>query len=42
MLLTNVAQLKSLRTTGPRTVIIGSGAIGLYTASQLVKRGLQR
>jgi len=35
----NVAQLSALTNSGPRTVIIGSGAIGLYTATELVKRG---
>ena len=39
MLLTDVAQLKSSGADGPVTVVIGSGAIGLYAASELVKRG---
>lgn len=40
MLLTDVAQLKpSGADGGPVTVVIGSGAIGLYAASELVKRG---
>jgi choline dehydrogenase-like flavoprotein len=37
MLLTDVARLPSAN--GPRIVVIGSGAIGLYVASELVKRG---
>ena len=39
MLLTDLAQLKSTRAGEPVTVVIGSGAIGLYAASELVKRG---
>ena len=41
MLLTDVAQLKSSGADGPAIVIIGSGAIGLYAASELAKRGLR-
>lgn len=41
MLLTDFAQLKPVRPGSPggRTVIIGSGAVGLYAASELLKRG---
>ena len=39
MLLTDVAQLNSIGAGEPVTVVIGSGAIGLYAASELVKRG---
>lgn len=38
MLLKDVSQLKS-PPGQPRTVIIGSGAVGLYAASELAKRG---
>jgi len=37
--LTDVSQLNSSAAGGPVTVVIGSGAIGLYAASELVKRG---
>ena len=39
MILTDVAQLNSISAGRPVTVVIGSGAIGLYAASELVKRG---
>jgi len=39
MLLTEVNQLRSGGTDEHVTVLIGSGAIGLYAASELVKRG---
>ncbi len=39
MLLTDVAQLNSIGAGEPVTVVIGSGAIGLYAASELAKRG---
>jgi choline dehydrogenase-like flavoprotein len=39
MLLTDVNQLKPSGADAPVTVVIGSGAIGLYAASELVKRG---
>ena len=39
MLLTDVAQWKAGGENEPTTVIIGSGAIGLYAASELAKRG---
>lgn len=39
MLLTDLAQWKSSGANGPVTVVIGSGAIGLYAASELAKRG---
>jgi len=39
MLLTDVAQWISNGRREPVTVVIGSGAIGLYAASELVKRG---
>ncbi len=39
MLLTDVRQLKSSESGAPATVVIGSGAIGLYAASELAKRG---
>jgi choline dehydrogenase-like flavoprotein len=39
MLLTDLAQWKPGGANGPVTVVIGSGAIGLYAASELAKRG---
>lgn len=41
MLLTDIAQLKPARPgqSGGRTVIVGSGAVGLYAACELLKRG---
>lgn len=39
MLLTDVAQWKPNGAGEPVTVVIGSGAIGLYAASELAKRG---
>ncbi len=39
MLLTDVAQWKASSGAGPVTVVIGSGAVGLYAASELAKRG---
>jgi choline dehydrogenase-like flavoprotein len=39
MLLTEAAQLNSDGDRGPDTVVIGSGAIGLYAASELAKHG---
>jgi choline dehydrogenase-like flavoprotein len=39
MLLTNIADLKAHEPSGPRTIVIGSGAVGLYLASELAKRG---
>ena len=39
MLLTHIDQLKSIPAYDSTTVVIGSGAVGLYLASELVKRG---
>jgi len=39
MLLTHIAELMRDGQGGPRTVVIGAGAVGLYLASELVKRG---
>ena len=39
MLVEDLNQLKGLLKKGGRTIVIGSGAIGLYTANELVKRG---
>ncbi len=41
MLLTDISQLRPVLTgtVGGRTVVIGSGAVGLYAASELLKRG---
>ena len=39
MLLTDIAQLKSSGAGEQVAVVIGSGAIGLYAASELAKRG---
>jgi choline dehydrogenase-like flavoprotein len=39
MLLKDIADLKARESTGRRTVVIGSGAVGLYAASELAKRG---
>lgn len=41
MYLVEVSQLPDKKTGVPRTVIIGAGAVGLYTAGQLAKRGRQ-
>ena len=39
MLVEDLNQLKGLMKKDRRTIVIGSGAIGLYTANELVKRG---
>jgi choline dehydrogenase-like flavoprotein len=39
MLLENVAELTPQVANGARTVVIGSGAVGLYVAGELAKRG---
>ena len=41
MLVDDLNQLKGLMNRGLRTIVIGSGAIGLYTANEIVKRGNQ-
>ena len=41
MLLDNLNQFKGLTKKSCRTIVIGSGAIGLYTANEMVKRGKQ-
>jgi len=41
MLVDDLNQLKGLMKRGLRTIVIGSGAIGLYTANEIVKRGNQ-
>ncbi len=41
MILPNVAALKDHAPTSKRIAIIGSGAVGLYAASELAKRGVQ-
>ena len=41
MLVEDLNQLKGLMKKGRRTIVIGSGAIGLYTANEMVKRGNQ-
>ena len=39
MLVEDLNQLKGFLKKGGRTIVIGSGAMGLYTANELVKRG---
>ncbi len=41
MLVKDTSELKLRSTSGPRTVIIGSGAVGLYIANELSKLGIE-
>ena len=39
MLVEDLKQIKSILKKSTRTIVIGSGAIGLYTANEMVKLG---